>query len=78
VKEAANKLLIEWDLFQNTFREFNREWNDNQKLPSQYIEKAKAERVRILGSLEMKQKELIEKMSGELFRARQNISDCPV
>jgi len=78
VKESANKLLIEWHLFQNTFQEFNQEWNDNQKLLPGAIEKAKAERVRILGSLEMKQKELIENMSGELFRARQNISDCPV
>ena len=77
MKEATNKLLLEWRFFQNTFQEFNRKWNDNQKLPSQEIEKAKAERIDILGRLEMKQKELIEKMSSELFRARQNISDCP-
>ncbi len=77
VREASDKFILEWHSFQNAFQEFNRKWNDKQKLSSSDIQKAKADRIDILNRLEMKQKELVGKMGEELFRTRRSIDDCP-
>lgn len=70
VRSGAPDLSREWKEFVDAFQTLNRKWNASQQLSAADIQTAKDTRLTRLSRLEDTEKELMEKMTAELFSSR--------
>ena len=77
VRTSAEALSTQWEEFVDAFQALNRRWNDLQQLSAADTEGAEHHRRGQLTRLETAKKELIDKMTRELFFSRGELNHCP-
>jgi hypothetical protein len=77
VQDVGSKMLAQWQTLVETFRSFQREWNDKQLLSDEVIRKNEKVRMESVDQLDTLEGSLIDRMAGELVGARETPARCP-